>query len=79
MALVAAMLQLDGDDGVGFGAQDRARPEALQEQGQCRRARDIAAHRGCNSAVDCPQACNAIRSLIGSYMRVLASPGDKTA
>ena len=55
MALVQALRQLDGDAGVGLEARSRIHAEAEAESGRCLRARHVAAHRGCDSAGDCPQ------------------------
>lgn len=55
MALVQALRQLDGDASVGVEAWSRIQAEAEPESGRCLRACHVAAHRGCDSAEDCPE------------------------
>ena len=65
MALVQALMQLNGDSGVGIRAADKTLSEAEQERGQCLRARHVAAHRSCDSASECAQVSALHRAISG--------------
>lgn len=55
MALLQALMQLDGDAGVGLAADNKNELAAEPEQGRCLRARHVAAHDSCSSTSECPE------------------------